>query len=74
LEQGYSAVHQQKIMIIDDEPDVTITLQSVLEKNGFGTDSYNDPVEAYKNFRDGQYDLVLLDIRMPVIDFIYTRR
>jgi DNA-binding response OmpR family regulator len=55
-------------MIIDDEPDVTITLQSVLEKNGFGTDSYNDPVEAYKNFRDGQYDLVLLDIRMPVID------
>jgi DNA-binding response OmpR family regulator len=47
---------------------VTITLRSVLEQNGFRTDSYIDPVLAYKNFREGQYDLVLLDIRMPVFD------
>jgi len=43
-------------------------LQSVLEQNGFKTDSYTDPVAAYKNFREGLYDLVILDIRMPVID------
>ena len=37
----------------------------MLENNGFRTDSYTDPVLAYKKFRDGVYDLVLLDIKMP---------
>ncbi len=59
---------QKRILIIDDELDVTITLRVVLEHYGFMTDSYNDPVLAYKNFRDGLYDLVLLDIKMPVVD------
>ena len=45
-----------------------MTLQAVLEQNGFETNSYTDPVEAYKNFREGLYDLIILDIKMPVID------
>lgn len=40
----------------------------VLEYNGFKTDSYTDPVLAHKNFRNGQYDLAILDIKMPEID------
>jgi DNA-binding response OmpR family regulator len=32
--------------MIDDDPDVTITLQAALEQYGFTTDSYNDPVIA----------------------------
>jgi DNA-binding response OmpR family regulator len=55
-------MQQKRILIIDDEPDVTTTLRSVLEQNGFRTESYNDPVLAYKNFREGLYDLVVLDI------------
>jgi DNA-binding response OmpR family regulator len=58
----------KRILIIDDDQDITITLQSVLELNGFKIDSYNDPVLAFKNFREGLYDLVILDIRMPVTD------
>lgn len=59
---------QKRILIIDDDPDVTMTLRKVLEESGYSTDSYTDPVGAYKNFRDGLYDLVLLDILMPVVD------
>ena len=61
-------MQQKRILIIDDEMDVTITLRLVLEHYGFMTYSYNDPVLAYKNFRDGLYDLVLLDIKMPIVD------
>jgi DNA-binding response OmpR family regulator len=61
-------MQQKRILIIDDELDVTITLRLALEHYGFMTDSYNDPVLAYKDFRDGVYDLVLLDIKMPVVD------
>ena len=61
--------HQQKrILIIDDEEDITLALSTALERNGFNTDSYTDPVLAYKNFRKDQYDLVILDIKMPVVD------
>jgi DNA-binding response OmpR family regulator len=63
-----SVQQQKRILIIDDDPDITITLQKVLEQNGFKTNSYDDPVKAYKNFNEGQYDLVLLDIKMPVVD------
>jgi DNA-binding response OmpR family regulator len=57
-----------RILIIDDEPDVILTLRTALEQNGFTTDSFNDSTLAYKNFRDGKYDLVLLDIKMPNVD------
>jgi DNA-binding response OmpR family regulator len=56
---------KKRILIIDDDPDITITLSKVLEQNGFKTDSYTDPRLAYEHFRLGQYDLVILDIKMP---------
>ncbi|PWU82206.1 MAG: response regulator, partial [Candidatus Nitrosopolaris wilkensis] len=51
----------KRVLIIDDEPDIILTLRMALEQNGFRTDSYSDSILAYKNFRAGIYDLVLLD-------------
>ena len=51
-----SGQQQKRILIIDDED------------YGFKTDSYTDPVLALKNFKSGQYDLIILDIKMPIID------
>src|SRR6185437_8512145 len=53
----------KRILIIDDEPDVTLVLKQVLEANGFETDSYEHPSLALKNFRANMYDLLLLDIK-----------
>ena len=58
----------KRVLIIDDEPDIILTLRMALEQNGFRTDSYSDSILAYKNFRAGVYDLVLLDIKMPNVD------
>jgi two-component system response regulator ChvI len=58
----------KRVLIIDDEPDIILTLRMALEQNGFRTDSYSDSILAYKNFRAGIYDLVLLDIKMPNVD------
>jgi DNA-binding response OmpR family regulator len=62
---------QKRILIIDDEEDVAISLSKVLEQYGFMTDFFIDPVLAYSNFKGGQYDLVILDIKMPEIDGFY---
>jgi DNA-binding response OmpR family regulator len=55
----------KRILLVDDEPDVTYTLEIVLEHNGFMVDSYTDPTLALSNFKPGLYDLLLLDIKMP---------
>jgi DNA-binding response OmpR family regulator len=63
-----SGQQQKRILIIDDDPDTIITFRLALEDSGYKVDSYTDPVFAYQNFRNGIYDLVILDIKMPEID------
>jgi CheY-like chemotaxis protein len=57
-----------RILIVDDEPDVCEVLKKVLEKNRFTADSFSDPLLALENFRPRSYDLLLLDIKMPDMD------
>ena len=55
-----------KILVIDDEPDVTYTLKATLEETGFfDIYPFNEPSLALSNFRPNMYDLAILDIRMP---------
>jgi DNA-binding response OmpR family regulator len=58
----------KRILLVDDEPDITYLVEIVLEDNGFVVDSYTDPTLALSNFKPGLYDLLLLDIRMPKIN------
>jgi DNA-binding response OmpR family regulator len=57
-----------RILIVDDEADITLSFKMILEGSGFKVDTYNDPVQAMGNFKSGVYDLVILDIRMPKMD------
>jgi two-component system, OmpR family, response regulator ChvI len=57
---------KNKILIVDDDPDITKTFSLVLEDSGlYEVDTYNDPQVALQNFRPNFYDLLLLDVRMP---------
>jgi two-component system, OmpR family, response regulator ChvI len=58
---------KKRILIIDDEPDVALTLKVVLEDNGFEVDSFTDSLLALKHFKEAGYiyDLLILDIKMP---------
>jgi DNA-binding response OmpR family regulator len=61
----------KQLLIIDDDPDVTLTfkqgLETVTENNErlFEVYSYNDPIDALSNFESNFYDLLLIDINMP---------
>ena len=56
-----------RILVVDDEPDIMLSLKIVLENSGFKTQAFVDPILALRNFTTGSYDLALLDIRMPRI-------
>jgi DNA-binding response OmpR family regulator len=55
----------KRILVVNDEPDVSTTIRQVLEDNGFKVDVFNDPLLALSEFKRGAYDLILLDYKMP---------
>ena len=60
---------KKRILIVDDEADITLSFSLALEDSGlFEVDTYNDPLVALSNYRPNSYDLLLLDIRMPVMN------
>lgn len=64
-----SQTTKKRILAVDDNPDITLTVKAGLEAHGpFEVHTFNDPEVALSSFRPGQYDLALLDIRMPKID------
>ncbi len=58
----------KRILVVDDEPDVTLSFKTILEGNGFAVDTYNNPVDALREFKSEWYALAILDIRMPKLD------
>ena len=55
----------KKIMIIDDDIDITNLFSTFLEYNGYIVNAYTNPVEAFHNFTKNSHDLVILDLKMP---------
>lgn len=60
--------NKKKILIVDDEPDICIGLKEVLEASGFKVDTFVDPTLGLENFKSSRYNLLILDIKMPVMN------
>lgn len=63
------AVRAARILVVDDNPVNVSLLEDMLEIEGYDdVTGMTDPVAAVAAFEDQPFDLVLLDIRMPVMD------
>jgi CheY-like chemotaxis protein len=60
--------NKNKIFLVDDELDVSYTISTVLQDNGFEVDAFTDSVLALANYKTNFYDLIILDIKMPGMD------
>jgi DNA-binding response OmpR family regulator len=58
----------KRILLVDDEFDISLVMKLVLEENGFKVDSFTNAFEALENFSTGLYDLAILDVKMPEMD------
>lgn len=59
---------KQKILIIDDEPDIRDVLKITLECEGFEVFEAKDGVEGLEKVHKTSPDLVILDYKMPKMD------
>jgi two-component system, sensor histidine kinase and response regulator len=57
----------EKILIVDDEPDIALTLKLHLEEAGYSTSWAADGEAGLNLLHSNCYSLVLLDVRMPVM-------
>jgi DNA-binding response OmpR family regulator len=51
-----------RILLVDDEPEITLSLNKVLDDNGFEVDAFNNPIFALSSFKQGLYALTLIDL------------
>ena len=60
-----------KILVVDDEPVVLNSCRKVLEDDGFDVCLVPSADEALKAIKDEDFDLLLVDVKMPKHDGIY---
>ena len=63
-----------RILVIDDEPQITRVLRAALSAQGFDVRTANDPEEGLLLFKDWTPDLVVTDLMMPGISGVEVTR
>jgi DNA-binding NtrC family response regulator len=60
--------NKERILFVDDEPDLTSLFKKALESAGFNVNVFNNSADTLKDFKPHFYGLVMLDIVMPKMD------
>jgi CheY-like chemotaxis protein len=56
---------QKRILIVDDDPDATLYLSTILQDNGYITLTASDGQDGLRLAEEERPDLILLDLMMP---------
>ncbi|MFH1373410.1 MAG: response regulator [bacterium] len=61
-------IEGSRVLVIDDEPEITEIIQTFLSETGYQVLVENNPETALQKVRNFKPDVILLDIMMPGID------
>ena len=61
----------ERILVVDDEPNMLRLLKTILmDKTGYEVSTTNNPLEVSKLLQEDHFDLVVTDLKMPLVDGI----
>jgi CheY-like chemotaxis protein len=69
-----SSAHKARILVVDDEKNIRLTIQHSLMAADYEVETAGNGLEGLEKFRDGHFDLILMDLRMPQINGIEMLR
>jgi DNA-binding NtrC family response regulator len=59
----------EQLLVVDDEPNMLRLLKTILmDKTGYEVTTTNNPLEVSKLLQEKAYDLVVSDLKMPLVD------
>ena len=58
----------KKILIVDDEPNIVMSLEYTFKKNNFEVFIARDGQEALEILKNQLPDIIILDVMMPMVD------
>jgi DNA-binding NtrC family response regulator len=58
----------KRILVVEDDQDIRELLVETLKRSGFETDTAENGKKGLEKFHSQKYNLILTDIRMPVMD------
>jgi len=58
------------VLVVDDQDSIVDLLSDIVEGLGFASDAAHDGQEAIKKFGEGDFQIVITDIKMPRMDGI----
>jgi CheY-like chemotaxis protein len=69
-----SRPNMPSVLVVDDDPDVRVLLETYLELEGFDVQTACNGSDALQQLRDTRPSVILLDLMMPVMDGVEFRR
>ena len=58
----------KRIMVVDDDPDILITIRKIFEKEGYEVFTVDSGIDCIKELERGFKGIILMDIMMPFMD------
>lgn len=59
---------KKKLLIVDDEPNIVMSLEYTFKKNDFEVFIARDGIEALEILKVQSPDIIILDVMMPMVD------
>jgi CheY-like chemotaxis protein len=61
-------MRERYVLVVDDEPDIRATVSAMLEIEGYEVAEAANGADALRQLEEHQPDVILLDMRMPILD------
>ena len=61
---------KRRVLVVDDEENIRLLFKEELEEEGYEVDTASNGLEALDKVKASSFDVIVLDIKMPVMDGI----
>jgi CheY-like chemotaxis protein len=74
LDQNFANQHPFRILVVEDNPVNQQILLLMLDKLGYTPQAFSNGLEALTNLAEQSYDVIIMDIEMPIMDGLTASR
>ena len=64
--------YQKNVMVVDDDPDIVMSLQELFEREGFQVTTADNGRACLVELEKGFQGIIILDLMMPIMDGVET--